>query len=355
MLTALAIENVRCIQRVRLEFDPRATGIVGCNASGKTSLLESIYFLGHGRSFRAPQREKLLRVDADYFRVVGDVETPSGGVIAGAEYGKESGLRIHLAGRNVSGFSQLAEILPIQVIDPGVHRIIEEGSARRRRLLDWGVFHVKHDFLYIWRRYQRALQQRNAALRRGQVTALVTAWDSELCQCAELLDNARCAYVVGFKAQFRQWTARLLGIPVEIDYHRGWRKDVALADALGQAHTRDVRLKTTSVGPHRADLSFTIDGGLARERISRGQQKMLASAFVLALMESRAHQQGRPTSLLLDDPAAELDVDNLGKLLAAIAEIPSQLIVTSVHERGLQGIGVGRRFHVKQGQFSPML
>ena len=61
------------------------------------------------------------------------------------------------AGQGVSGVADIAEVLPIQVIDPGVHRLIEEGSARRRRLLDWGVFHVKHEFLGTWRRYQRAL------------------------------------------------------------------------------------------------------------------------------------------------------------------------------------------------------
>jgi DNA replication and repair protein RecF len=82
---------------------------------------------------------------------------------------------------------------------------------------------------------------------------------------------------------------------------------------------------------------------------------MLAAAFVLAQLALRASTSAPVACLMLDDPAAELDVDNLGKLLAAIGEIPSQLIVTSVHERGLEGIETGRRFHVKQGRFSPML
>ena len=154
MLTAIDIENFRCIRSAHLELDPGATGIVGENGSGKTSLLEAIYFLSHGRSFRASQREKLLPPQADFLRVVGRVETPRGCLVAGVEYGRQ-GTRVNLAGQGVSGIAEIAEILPVQVIDPGVHRLIEEGSARRRRLLDWGVFHVKHEFLGVWRRYQR--------------------------------------------------------------------------------------------------------------------------------------------------------------------------------------------------------
>jgi recombinational DNA repair ATPase RecF len=82
---------------------------------------------------------------------------------------------------------------------------------------------------------------------------------------------------------------------------------------------------------------------------------MLAAAFILAQVALRAEGTGPRATLMLDDPAAELDVDNLGKLLAAIAEIPSQLVVTSVHEQGLRGIRIQRRFHVEQGRFAPML
>jgi DNA replication and repair protein RecF len=128
-----------------------------------------------------------------------------------------------------------------------------------------------------------------------------------------------------------------------------------LRQALQDSMTRDLRLKTTHVGPHRADISFVVEGVAAKDRVSRGQQKMLAAAFILAQLQCHTSLGAAPTTLMLDDPAAELDVDNLGKLLSVIAEIPSQLIVTSVHEQGLRGIEIGRRFHVEQGRFQPML
>ena len=139
-----------------------------------------------------------------------ELRRPLGSVVVGAEYGS-AGLRLQLGGRPAAGFAEVIETLPIQVIDPAVHRIVEEGSSRRRRLLDWGVFHVKHDFLVAWRRYQRALQQRNAALRSGVPWDLVTVWDSELSLSAEVLDRDRLAYSETLQGEFARWAGQLVG------------------------------------------------------------------------------------------------------------------------------------------------
>lgn len=354
MLIAITVENFRCIEHASLDFDSRSTGIIGDNASGKTSLLEAIYFLGHGRSFRSAQAEKLKRTGASFFRVVGRLATPRGILTAGLEHaqGRTQG---HLAGQGISGIADIAEVLPLQIIDPGVHRLVEEGSARRRRLLDWGVFHVKREFLGHWRRYQRALHQRNAALRTDRGAEVIHAWEQDFCTSGHLVDRLRAEYVEQLRPHFESLAARLVGPGTTLTYKRGWPAELDLREALQDSISRDLRLRTTHVGPHRADLGFLIEGVPARDRVSRGQQKMLAAAFILSQLQCHTALGAPETTLMLDDPAAELDVDNLGKLLLAIAEIPSQLIVTSVHERGLRGIDIGRRFHVKQGQFLPMV
>jgi DNA replication and repair protein RecF len=355
VLTAIDIQNFRCIRSAALELHPRATGIVGENASGKTSLLEAVYFLAHGRSFRTSQRDKLLPPGAELFRVVGRLEIGSRPLTAGVEYSGGE-IRAHLAGRSISGIAEIAEILPVQVIDPGVHRLIEEGSARRRRLVDWGVFHVKHEFLELWRRYQRALKQRNAALRTDSASPLVSIWDAELAAAGEQVDRLRSEYCAQLLPYFAVLADRLLGGPgARFTYRRGWAADQDLGTALRDSRSRDQRVRTTTVGAHRADISFSIEDAAARDRVSRGQQKLLAAAFILAQLSLQAAQNAPPACLMLDDPAAELDVDNLGKLLSVVAEIPAQLIITSVHERGLEGVEPGRRFHVKQGVFTPVL
>jgi len=354
VLSRVDIENFRCIESATLELSPRATGIVGSNGSGKTSVLEAIYFLGHGRSFRTSQRERLLRTGARDFRVVARIAVAERTLVAGMEYAAGT-TRVHLAGQPVSSLAEIAGILPIQVIDPGVHRLIEEGSSRRRRLMDWGVFHVEPDFLRSWRRYQRALQQRNAALRALQGPADVATWEGELIASGEIVDRLRRTYVERLEPHFQRLAASMIGGQARFTYRRGWPGGVSLGDAYADARPRDLRLRTSSVGPHRADLGFIVDDDSARDRVSRGQQKMLASAFVLAQLSLRAAEGAPPACLMLDDPAAELDVDNLGKLLRAVAEIPAQLIVTSVQERGLEGLAIERMFHVKQGRFTPMV
>jgi DNA replication and repair protein RecF len=338
-----------------LELDPRGTGIVGHNASGKTSLLEAIFFLAHGRSFRTATRQRLIQRGQEHFRVIARIERQDRSLVASAEHG-HGATQMRLAGRGVSGVAEIAEVLPIQVIDPGVHRLIDEGSARRRRLVDWGVFHVKHGFLEQWRRYQRALTQRNAALREGLSADIINAWNRELIEPAGFLDDARRQYVSVLGPAFESMASSLLDEPVKVEYRRGWPDELSLEEALAEARPRDLRMGTTTTGPHRADLIIRVDGVLARDRVSRGQQKLLASALILAQIQATSGSGGGGrTCLLLDDPAAELDVDKLGKLLQAIQQIPAQLIVSSVSEAGLSGIDIGRRFHVEQGRFTQVL
>jgi DNA replication and repair protein RecF len=242
------------------------------------------------------------------------------------------------------------------VIDPGVHRLIDEGSVRRRRLLDWGVFHVKPEFLVTWRRYQRALEQRNAALRAGLSQHVVAAWEQELSDTADAIDAARRDYVAHLAQEFTALGSSLLDEDVQLEYRRGWDAQSTLPVCLHEARDKDRRLGTTTVGAHRADLVIRVDGVLARDRVSRGQQKVLAASLILAQIRALAGVAGQTqTCLLMDDPAAELDVDKLGKLLGAIARIPAQLIISSVTQTGLQGFEIGHLFHVEQGRFTRML
>ena len=138
-------------------------------------------------------------------------------------------------GKGISGIAEIAEILPVQVIDPGVHRLIEEGSARRRRLLDWGVFHVKHEFLSVWRRYQRALQQRNAVLRANGDEQLLAAWERELGPAGHRVDTLRSEYAAQLLPYFMEIADSLLGTQgARFTYRRGWAAEQDLGRRTGR-------------------------------------------------------------------------------------------------------------------------
>src|SRR6202043_3355275 len=190
----IQVSDFRCLHSTELDLDPRFTLISGSNASGKTSLLEAMYVLGRGRSFRTRRLEHLIRHDTEQFVVFGEIETSSRQIPVGVE-GSMSGMRAQIGGAKAASLAELAGVLPVQIIDPEIHRLIEEGPGRRRRFLDWGVFHVEHTFVGHWQRYRQALKQRNAALRSGQPSAAVAAWDGDLLRYGELLTSARSRYV----------------------------------------------------------------------------------------------------------------------------------------------------------------
>src|SRR3982750_3186606 len=186
-LAELRVENLRCIASAALEFSPQLNLIAGENGAGKTSVLEAIFLLGRGRSFRTRNNERLIRHGQPTLTVFGRTdETPPHS--AGVEVSRE-GTRARIDATNAESLLALSGFLPVQSIDPEIHKLIDQGPERRRRWLDWLVFHVEPSFGMHWTRYQRALKQRNAALRSGDPG--FAAWDALLVEHGETLTAQR--------------------------------------------------------------------------------------------------------------------------------------------------------------------
>jgi DNA replication and repair protein RecF len=348
-LHRLQVTDFRCLQSVELEFDPRFTLISGANASGKTSLLEAIYVLGRGRSFRTRRLDNLVRFGRERFVVFGEVDLGERRLGLGVE-GSAAGLRARLAGERVGSLGELASTLPVQIIDPELHHLIEEGPSRRRRFVDWGVFHVEHPFLSHWQRYQQVLKQRNAALRSRQARAVVSAWDGELVRLGMLIDVARNRYVAQLGTVASVLARRLLGMELELAYRSGWARDSTLDAALRESWSYDFEKGSTTVGPQRGELVIRLDGSLVKDRISRGQQKLLAATLLVAQLRLFPRDSVVKPTLLLDDPAAELDADHLLSLISELSAESMQLIVTSL-DPAFAAFGTpGRHYCVKQGR-----
>jgi len=355
-LRRLEIRDFRCIESAELEFDGRCNLISGQNASGKTSLLEAIFFLGRGRSFRTPRNETLIRTGAKELLLAGRYESGAGLRPVGVRYSAE-GFEAKAAGSRIGSLAELATILPVQAIDPEVHRLVEEGPQERRRFLDWGVFHVEPKFVEHWRRYQRALKQRNAALRSQAPEPVVRAWDPELIDAGRLLAASRRTYFESLRPRVHEMGERLLGMPIELSLGDGWASGTELSEAIAHAWPRDRERGATHSGPHRADLGIRVGGVVARHRVSRGQQKLTAAAMLLGQLKCDS-ELGSPTAaLLVDDPAAELDEANLDKLISVVLELPGQLFVTALNASmaAFSSLPEPRRFHVEHGKITRLL
>jgi DNA replication and repair protein RecF len=351
-LRRVQVTDFRCLQSAALELDQRFTLISGPNASGKTSLLEAIYVLGRGRSFRTRHLEHLIRRGSERFVVFGEVDSFERAVALGVE-GSTTGIRAKLGGTRVQSLAELAPFLPVQIIDPEIHRLIEEGPSRRRRFLDWGVFHVEPRFVDDWQRYQQALKQRNAALKSRQTKAVVAPWDGELVRYGEAISAARARYVELLKVPAEGIARRLLGMDLSLGYRLGWRAGATLSEALHDSWAADQESGATQIGPHRAELSIRLNDHGVKDRISRGQQKLLAAALLMAQVNLFPRDSPRQPTLLLDDPAAELDNQRLRGLIGEVGGHWVQLIVTTLHPEFSEFGTPGRQYRIEGGDVRP--
>jgi DNA replication and repair protein RecF len=348
-LAELALENIRCIQRAELALAPGINLIHGPNASGKTSILEGIYLLGRGRSFRTRNTERLIRHEAAALQVIGRTAGAASHPLRLA-VARNAPLSAEIAGVAVRSLAELAQAFPVQVIEPGIHRLIEEGSPRRRRWLDWAVFHVEPTFIDSWQRYTRVLKQRNAALRAAAPAEVVHAWDSELLRHGNDVTAARVRLLATLVPYWQSTLGGLATVSASLHYKAGWNQDASFEDALAASFARDRAQGVSHVGPHRADVQIRIEGRSAREVASRGQQKLLGTAMVLAQLKLLRDRTDLVSTLLLDDPAAELDPGGLARFVVEVKGLNCQLVLTSL-ARALEPFGAADRvFHVEQGK-----
>jgi DNA replication and repair protein RecF len=343
-LASLQISAVRSIATATLDLRPGLNLVFGANGSGKTSILESAFLIGRGRSFRTRHTEQLIGRGQDRLRLFATTSAPAHRI--GFEYLRDESYAGRLDGEDIRSLAELPGAFFVEVIDPEVHRLVEGAPGERRRWLDWGVFHVEPSFLESWLRFSRTLKQRNAALRQNMDP---TTWEPELVAQGEKIALARAEWLKSVHPFWQEAVLRLSGLRVDMGYYQGWAADRTLAEVLAEGRERDRVRGSTLTGPQRADVKLTVEGRPAREVLSRGQQKLVAAALVLALLQRLRDDHSTPPTLLLDDPAAELDTQRLGALVEMVKGLNCQLIVTSLHA-DLSNFGIPERvFHVERG------
>lgn len=353
-LERLQVDSVRCLKAVDVELDPQRNYLFGPNGAGKTSFLESVYLLGRGRSFRTRQTARLVQHGSHDLTVFGEVRSGDrrhrvGLSFAGGE------LKVRIDGETAPGMARLAEFMAVHVMGSKLHRLIEAGPSERRRFVDGGVFHVEHAYLHTWRHYRRVLGQRNAALKRGLGGAPLEVWTRPVLAAAAAVHAARQRYVEELSGLVAQVGSRLLEHSLRIVYRPGWRQDISLEQALHESLERDTRTGFTQVGPHRADIDIRMDAGSVRDHASRGQQKLIAAALVLAQVRLFGQRTGRGGLLLVDDPAAELDAESLDRLMAELEPLATQLFLTGLSERAMRPREGFPVFHVEQGRVAAVV
>ena len=356
LLKTLNVSQVRNLESVSFDCHPVANIIYGANGSGKTSLLESIFLLGRGRSFKHRDLRLVVNNQSDHLVVSAKVYRSLTDTThqLGIKRTTKGDFEARCDGRSIKSAAELALELPLQLIDAQSFSLIAGGPLQRRQFIDWGVFHVEHHYSDLWRRFQKVLKQRNQLLRHGRIDKdSLRAWTQELVPLNEQITEHRRQYLSQLEKHIIPVVKSFDGLGlVTLEYMQGWSKGADISEVLDDDLERDISSGNTSHGAHRADVKIFVDGVLAADCLSRGQSKLLVYALKLAQASQYREMSGQGCLFLLDDLPAELDAENQKDVMGYLNSLECQYFVTGVDKKDFSGLSEGVRgymFHVEHG------
>jgi len=356
-LSLLQINHFRNLTSVQLE--PLTNGfnfIYGLNGSGKTSLLESIYYLSLGRSFRSHLINRVVHHGAEKFVLFANNLINEQHIPIGIEkfYAGDSQIRIN--GQDIQTLSALTHLTPVQLINSDCFNLLDAGPSTRRKFIDWGVFYHNKQFLPAWRDYVQVIKQRNALLKQQKNLSAFVSWDQVLATKALKLTALREAYMADYLPLLAQKLQTLLpNFSLDINFYPGWDLTQDLTQLLLKSFDKDRQLGYTQLGPHRADLKIKINKIAAKDILSRGQQKLFVCAMILAQGELLLSANNKQPIYLIDDLPAELDTMSRSKLITELALQNTQFFITAVERLSLENVFQTlpvKMFHVEHGRFT---
>lgn len=331
----LEIHHLRNLAHAELVLGPALNYFHGANGAGKTAVLEAAHLLARGRSFRSAQVADVIQRGEESLTVHASVaDEHRGEQRIGLSRWRGGRAELRINGETGRRLSQVAELLPLQMLGPGLSELVFGAPSERRQWLDWGLFHVEHSYLGALRGYLHALRQRNAALKaisQGQLRESdLAVWTDEVGRLGDEVTDQRRSYLHALAPLIQETVEELApGLEVEIAYRPGWTEDTPLAKVLGDSVPREVKSGTTQSGPHRADVEFRVAGSPVGSTLSRGQGKALASAMMLGQARLLQRTAARASVFLIDDIGAELDLQHSQRFFGILSALGAQILATS--------------------------
>lgn len=245
---------------------------------------------------------------------------------------RDGSVELRLDFEEVKSIAEVTRLLPVKSLTPDSHRLVQEGPDERRQFLDWGVFHMEHAFLNTWKQFKRSLSQRNQLLRDGGSSSELKTWDSLFVESALQLSQYRADYVDklsdALQVRLRDMDARF---HVELAYRPGWSAEHPLPQLLEKNLDYHRRMKTTTDGPHRAEMVMTTDGVPVKQILSRGQQKVLVYLLHLSQLDLLVSGNVSQAVVLCDDLTSELDQEHSTEIIAQLLKLQGQVFVSGVN------------------------
>ena len=352
VIKTLSIECLRNITNICIELNPHANFFYGENGAGKTSVLEAVDLVSNGRTFRTRYTKPLIKNGENTLKIQALLHNSTHITIKKTLKGTSATKN----NKPIAKQSQLSEIVPAWSIHPDNHNLIQGPQNTRRKFMDKGVFHVKHEFYPVWRAYHKLLKQRNYLLSHSfgtqkNLRKQTQEWENAMVNVANQMDEMRKNYIQGLAFHIKEIIAESDSIPLKVSYYRGWNHKSPLSECLESSWDRDCKRGYTHVGPHCAELNLLWEDLPAADRASRGQQKIITIILVLAQVKMFCDRKDKKGILLIDDIYAELDSEHLDWTLKQLRGLKAQFFITKTDSNCPKKIPWDNAgmFHVKHG------
>ncbi len=354
----LKISNFRCYDYIELSFDQRINIFYGDNGSGKTSVLEAIYYLSTGKSFRSKRNKNLVKHGCDGLALFAAfVDQENNPHELGATLSKLMKKKVKLNQQHIKTQSDVAHVLPVVSIDPDSYLFLDKPPQYRRSFFDWLVFHVKPSYLETWSKVSRCHKHLNALYKEKKLNDL-DYWEDQYVKFASQLTLMREEIFQQLKLSV-QHKIKLFMPDLDsfvVSFRQGWGKDKTLVEQLESEREKNLLYGNLNSGTHKMDIKSTVKQQAAHENLSRGQKKIISSIFYLSYIELLTQYLGVHPILCLDDMDAELDATKTAVFSEFIQNSHNQIFLTTVEKDKLTPtLKKATVFHVKQNQIKPVV
>jgi len=354
------VNHCRLLDDINITLSKDLNVILGENASGKTSLLESLALLSSGKSFRTSHINNVISHNESAVLVSARLNYKNKKSQIGIEKSTAK-TRIRINKQDIYSQAELSRHLPITIMHPESIELITGTPSYRRSYIDWITFYLYPEFHEQWKKYRHILKQRNLCLKDIKHRYALSKWTEELIQLQPSITDFRIKALKKLNVELVTVSKELLGDgsefnSVELLFNNGFPADVTLDEEslkkyYSQKEEYDIKLKRTSAGVHRADVKIILNGKPANQAASRGQLKLLAITLLLAQSTTINKDNDEKGIIVIDDLAAELDKKNKKKLIDYLATLNQQLIITTTKKLNIESIPF-KLFHVKHGVFT---
>ena len=356
-IESIKLSNFRNYESLELSFDKGTNIFYGDNAQGKTNILESVYLCGTSKSHKGSKDREIIRFEQDeaHIRMMVGKDSMSYKIDMHLRKNKAKGVAIN--GLPIKKARELLGVVNLVFFSPEDLNIIKNGPGERRRFMDAELCQLDKLYLTDLAGYNHVLNQRNKLLKdmykRPDLGATLDVWDMQLVQYGEKIIQRRIRFIEEVNAIIGDSHHKLTGgrERISLSYAPGCGA-LSLEAALEKNRERDIRMKSTSVGPHRDDICFMAGGIDIRRFGSQGQQRTAALSLKLSEIELVRQIIKDTPVLLLDDVLSELDKHRQNYLLDSIHDIQTLITCTGLDEFVNHRFSINKVFHVQNGHVS---